>query len=270
MLAGRLPSTTAMIVACARGIHGIPDDVSRRLVPRPIARTLEAALRVASFGLVPHVVGRTNAIDEVVRTHPAPQLVILGAGLDARAHRMTELSETTVFEVDHPSTQAYKRPRAERLPVLARAVRYVAVDFERDDLGERLEATGHDASEPTTWIWEGVTMYLTRDAAVATLATIAARSANGSTLVLTYATPELSVGSRVVRAARPLVRPAFGLLGEPLRFLVTPEDMAALVRAHGFEVERDLEPFGTIAERVLVTTRGSNGRSRRRTDTPPR
>lgn len=255
MLADRLPSMTAMVVACARGIDGVPDDVAHRLVPRAIARSLVAALRVASFGLVPHIVGRTNAIDAVVREHPAPQLVILGAGLDARAHRMPELADTTVFEVDHPSTQAYKRPRATAFSITARAVRYVAVDFERDDLGESLAAAGQTVDAPTTWIWEGVTMYLTRDAVRATLSTIAARSAKGSTLVLTYGTPELSMGSRVIRAALPFVRPAFTLLGEPLRFLPTREEMAALARAHGFGVERDLEPFSTVAERVLVTRR---------------
>lgn len=255
MLAGRLPSTTAMVVACARGIDGVPDDVSHRLVPRSIARPLEATLRVASFGLVPHIVGRTNAIDEVVRERPAPQLVILGAGLDARAHRLPELAGTTVFEVDHPATQAYKRPRATTFPITARAVRYVAVDFERDDLGERLAESGQTTDEPTSWIWEGVTMYLTREAVGATLSTIAALSAKGSTLVLTYGTPELSFGSPAMRALGPFVRPAFALLGEPLHFLPTREEIAALVREHGFRVDRDLDPFSTIAERVLVTTR---------------
>ena len=35
--------------------------------------------------------------------------VILGAGYDARAHRMPELTGVDVFEVDLPSTQARKR-----------------------------------------------------------------------------------------------------------------------------------------------------------------
>ncbi len=261
MLAGRLPSFTAMIVACARGARGGPDDVSHRLVPRPVARPLAVALRAASFGLVPHVIGRTNAIDAVVRERACPQLVVLGAGLDARAHRMRELSATTVFEVDHPSTQAIKRTRAAAFPITARAVRYVPVDFEHDDLARSLDAAGHDVHVPTTWIWEGVTMYLTREAVRATLALIAARSAAGSTLVLTYGTPELAHGPRIVRSVRPLVKPAFALLGEPLRYLPAREEIAALVREHGFRVERDLEPPSTIAERVLVTVRESSGPS---------
>lgn len=255
MLAGRLPSTTAMIVACARGVGGEPDDVSHRLLPRAVARPLVRALSIASFGLVAHISGRTRAIDAVVREHLSPQLVILGAGLDARAHRLPELAATVVFEIDHPSTQAYKRRRATALSIAARSLRYVSVDFEKDALSARLAEAGHERGAATTWIWEGVTMYLTAEAVRATLATIAASSAPGSTLVLTYGTPELAVGSGAIRRLEPLVKPAFALLGEPLRFLATREEMAALVSAAGFDVESDLDPPSTIAERVLVARR---------------
>ena len=37
--------------------------------------------------------------------HDAAQLVIIGAGLDVRAWRMSELADVTVFEVDHPASQ---------------------------------------------------------------------------------------------------------------------------------------------------------------------
>src|SRR5262245_30616945 len=134
MLFGRLPSSTAMIVACARGVAPGIDDVSHRLVPWPIARTMRAMLRTASFGVVTHLSRRTLLIDAVVREHAASQVVVLGAGLDARAHRMPELADVAVFEVDHPSTQRYKRRRAAELPVRARSLTYVEVDFERDDL----------------------------------------------------------------------------------------------------------------------------------------
>lgn len=51
------------------------------------------------------MVPRTIAIDEAVRARPAPQVVILGAGLDARAWRMKELAGVDMFEVDHPPSQ---------------------------------------------------------------------------------------------------------------------------------------------------------------------
>lgn len=233
-----------MIVACARGIDGGPDDVSHRLVPRPLARVLRRTLGVASLGLSSHLVHRTKFIDDVVRASTARQLVILGAGLDARAHRLAELRDTVVFEVDQPSTQAYKRPRAVDLQVCAKEIRYVAVDFEKDDLGERLASAGHDDRAPSIWIWEGVTMYLTQEAVAGTLATVRAGSTIGSELVLTYVAPR-TIGS--------LAKPVFMVIGEPLRWLVTPDDMHALARRHGFEVARESDPpTMTIAERVLV------------------
>src|SRR5690349_10399465 len=58
---------------------------------------------------------RTVAIDEAVRTAAAPQLVILGAGLDGRAWRMPELRDVIVFEIDHPDSQQAKRARAAAL-----------------------------------------------------------------------------------------------------------------------------------------------------------
>src|SRR5689334_7062966 len=42
----------------------------------------------------------------------ASQLVILGAGFDTRAYRLTELLKNArVFEVDQPATQEYKKRR---------------------------------------------------------------------------------------------------------------------------------------------------------------
>jgi methyltransferase (TIGR00027 family) len=229
-----------MIVAGARAVADV-DAVAERLVPQPFGAVLHALsgsrlARALSAGLVDHLELRTRAIDEVVARSRPRQLVVLGAGLDARAFRLEALSEAVVFEVDHPATQAYKRARVGSLSRIAREVRFVGVDFEHDDLAERLETAEHDSAVPTTWIWEGVTPYLTQPALSATLAVIAARSAPRSVLVMTYGTPEL--GS-VPRALRPLVGPAFRLLGEGLRGLMTTEQAHAIVSVHGFEVIED-------------------------------
>src|SRR5262245_44798754 len=51
------------------------------------------------------MVARTVAIDTELRNAAAPQVVILGSGLDGRAWRMRELAAARVFEVDHPDSQ---------------------------------------------------------------------------------------------------------------------------------------------------------------------
>jgi methyltransferase (TIGR00027 family) len=96
------------------------------------------------------------------------------------------LADTTVFEVDHPATQALKRERAAAIPAKARQVRFVATDFRRNDMAASLRAAGYDPSLPTFWLWEGVTVYLRPEAVAANLEALAALSAAGSHLALTY------------------------------------------------------------------------------------
>lgn len=175
---------------------------------------------------------RTTAIDTAVREalgRGATQLVILGAGYDGRAWRMRELAGVRVFEVDRPATQADKRARAAELAAPLADVSFVPMDFTRESLPEVLERAGHDRTSPTCWIWEGVVMYLTRDAVRATLAGIANRSAAGSTLIVNYHTS----------LRGPLARLMYWLVGEPQITAWTPEDMAADLRGAGFVVRED-------------------------------
>ena len=176
------------------------------------------------------MVARTMAIDDAVRAAAAPELVILGAGLDGRAWRMRELADAIVFEVDHPDTQREKRARTGALTQAAREVRFVPVDFARDDLDAALSAAGHDPTRPTTWIWEGVVMYLDRAAISATLDVVARRSTSGSHLIILYHAP-----APVLRLVGLLVR----RVGEPLRSAFTDVQMRALLAEHDFDVVRD-------------------------------
>lgn len=173
---------------------------------------------------------RTVEIDDAVREAAAPQVVILGAGLDGRAWRMPELANATVFEVDHPDSQREKRARVGSLPQKARDVKFVPVDFERDDLDTALTAAGHDPSKPTTWVWEGVVMYLALPAIEATMAIVAKRSAPGSRLVILYVRPALRVA---------IVNLVTSRMGEPMRSKFKADEMRALLGRYRFEVARD-------------------------------
>jgi methyltransferase (TIGR00027 family) len=175
---------------------------------------------------------RTAAIDLGVRdaiAGGARQLVILGAGYDGRAWRMGELAGVKVFEVDHPATQGDKRTHLVELPPATGIVSFVSIDFERESLGAALERAGHDRSSPTCWIWEGVVMYLTRDAMRATLAGVADRSAPASTLIVNYHTVHRRLFARLM----------FRLIGEPQISAWTAEEMAADMHSVGFVVRED-------------------------------
>lgn len=247
----RLPSLTSIVVASARGLAEHPDapgtaldPLAAEVLPRPLGAVVDGlrplvargparrATQWAMVGLWDHLVLRTLAIDAALdraRAEGCDQVVLVGAGLDTRARRLPSLAGATVWEVDHPSTQAL----VAHLP--SPAIR-VPADLARQDLGVVLHAAGHDPTRPTAWLWEGVTMYLTADAIDATLGTIAERSPTGSHLLVTYAEPELSGGPRWIR---PITRTLFGGIGEPLVSTFVPEAFAAHLDDAGFDVLAD-------------------------------
>jgi methyltransferase (TIGR00027 family) len=244
------PSFTAEAVAAARALTGV-DAVAPELLDAPLSWVVRAgraapggplALNLATAGLLDHVELRTRAIDTALRegvTAGASQLVVLGAGLDARAWRMPELAGVHVYEVDHPSTQATKRARIGGRTPFARDVTFVAVDFGQDSLVERLAGAGHDAGAPTFWIWEGVTPYLPMDATRATLGAVASRSAAGSRLAVTYATPlAASFPPALTRAA--LL--GFRAVGEQVLGLVSTDAMHRALQDVGLRVLDDASP----------------------------
>jgi methyltransferase (TIGR00027 family) len=216
----------------------IVDDVREGRVPRAVADRMAYAF-VRHTGLV--MVPRTLAIDDVIRQHAATQVVILGAGLDARAWRMPELSGATVFEVDHPASQADKRRRIGDLVPLAGRVAWVMVDLAGEPLGAALDSAGFDRQVVTTWVWEGVVPYLSVPEVTATLAEIAALCAPGSRIVVNYQARSLwvSVMRRVERLVLRLTGASDPHAGEPWRSLWAPQRLRSMLNSHGFDVVSD-------------------------------
>lgn len=273
-------SRTAQWVALLRALGAyerepiIDDPVAEHLIEGPFAigyrlasraprllRTTLAAASAVSSGKSRHLSLRTRAIDDAVVAEAdagTRQLVLLGAGLDARAYRLEALRDTVVFEVDHPSTQREKRARVPSRHA-AKEVRFVRVDFECDSLAEALRGAGHDPSLRTTFLWEGVTMYLERRAVDATLRTLEALSAAGSLLAMTYYAPkETAEGVLVGLYVR--------VLGEPFRLRMAPEEVRELLGRHRFAAETDEsdEEWGrrytgravpTVGERLVCARR---------------
>ena len=153
---------------------------------------------------------------------------------------MPELAGAIVFEVDHPDSQGQKRARVASLQKTAREVRFVPIDFTRDRLEDALAAAGHDPSRPTTWIWEGVVMYLERADIEATLHVVEARSAPESRLVVLYQSPSI---------IRQMVGFALRWVGEPFRSSFTVDEMRALLARSGFAVVKD-DDLATITSNV--------------------
>jgi methyltransferase (TIGR00027 family) len=202
------------------------------------------------------MVPRTVAIDDAVRARLAPQLVIVGAGLDDRAWRMPEVIDIEVFEVDHPASQRDKRSRIGDLRPLAKSVRFAPVDFATEPLDAALASAGHRPEVATTWIWEGVVPYLSRSQTATTVHALGGRSAAGSRLVVNYQSPSLSaaVGRLAARAMTAAARKPSPWADEPRRSSWTPRAMSELLAGAGFRIRRDTELL-TIATELGIPVR---------------
>lgn len=249
------PSRTAQAVCLFRAAERAR-PASQRIVDDPHAvRFLPPGLRLVSrlwgssrppsaVGLATYVLARHACLDAALVETGAEQVVLLGAGYDSRAWRLREaLGERVVWEVDHPATAAAKSRAAARLPEVPRRV--VPVDFERQNLRQRLLDEGFDPSRPTFWVWEGVSMYLTRTAVLDSLATIRSLSAPGSSLGMDLwfylDDPRLFATWRRASAS------ALALFGEPITFGVRPEDAEAFFAEAGFALDATWDHQGLAA-----------------------
>ncbi|HVV52213.1 MAG TPA: class I SAM-dependent methyltransferase [Polyangia bacterium] len=185
------------------------------------------------------IVARARFIEDLVVEQAGRgvgQYVILGAGLDSFAQRRPELaSRLTVFEIDQPGTQAWKRRRLVELGLGVPAwLRLVPVDFEAGDAWPaRLAAAGFHAGRPAVVASTGVSMYLTRDAVAAMLRQVAAL-APGSTLAMTFILP-FELAAPEERAGMEAARKGAAASGTPFLSFFTPPEMLALAREAGFK-----------------------------------
>src|SRR6201999_4508597 len=86
------------------------------------------------------------------------QVVIVAAGLDARAYRLPWPDGTTVFELDQPAVIAAK---AETLAGDEPRCRRVAIGADlTTDWTDTLRSNGFDPELPAAWLMEGLLQYL--------------------------------------------------------------------------------------------------------------
>lgn len=143
---------------------------------------------------------RTRFIDEQMKSAVSRgirQIVILGAGFDSRAYRYRELlGGCRVIEVDYGPTQEFKRRRVQDLLGGPPAnLTYAPIDFTKDKLDDVLRRAGYRKGERALFIWEGVTMYLPREAVRQTLSWFSS-TAPGSSVVFDLFSQELLVAPR--------------------------------------------------------------------------
>ena len=252
------PSHTAHRVALRRAAHQLldrppvlPDPLAIPILGAATADALRAdpaqfeTSRVSSY-LRAFMAARARFAEDQLarlRANGLRQYVILGAGLDTFAYRdPTPELPLRVWEVDHPSTQAWKRQRlAEANITIPAQLTFTAVDFEHQALPEALAAAGFDAGAGALFAWLGVTQYLTQEAIRATLRHIAAATRGGGGVVFDYSVaPHLL--SPVQRAVRAALEKAVRAAGEPWQSAFEPAVLVAELRGLGFAVAQDVAP----------------------------
>ncbi|HEY0739711.1 MAG TPA: class I SAM-dependent methyltransferase [Herpetosiphonaceae bacterium] len=159
---------------------------------------------------------RTTYYDAALQQHlpDIKQFVMLGAGFDTRAYRLSKDTHVRCFEVDTPQTQAFKREMLRQADIDTAGVIYVPTSFQENDWFEKLLVAGFDPNKPSLFTWESVTMYLDQEAVERTLRTIAGTAA-GTVVAFDYFAAELVTSpSPFMRYARAVIK----LTGEPFRF----------------------------------------------------
>lgn len=241
------PSRTAWSAAHHRAAHQLLEG--GQIFADPFAVPLvggEAAVRerarpgrepMRTFIAVRHRVAEDEIAAAVGRG--VRQVVVLGAGLDTFALRNPHADRgLRVWEVDHPATQSWKRDRLRDIGIRTPAgLTFAAVDFEVDDLAERLAATGVDRDSPIVYLWLGVVPYLTAAAIASTLAVVG--ETPGSSVILDHPEPAglLPAGMREWHAERAA---AVARLGEPWVTAYTPDELRAVLGGHGLTVVDDV------------------------------
>lgn len=217
--AGRAVADTGLLVAAIRAAESRRED---RLFEDPFAeklagetgrRMLEEALATTGDKSTLQIVVRTKFWDEALlrATTHIDQVVLLAAGMDARAFRLAWPAGTVVYELDQPEVIAAK---SGLLADASPRCRWTAlgVDLTRD-WTTALRSTTFDPARPAVWLAEGLLQYLDEAAVHTLFDRVDAMSAPGSVLLYDV------VGKTLLDAAMlAAVRESMARSGAPWRF----------------------------------------------------
>ena len=262
------PSRTAFGAAILRAQHQVleggrvfSDPLALRIIGAD-ASSLGSEADPTTSGLRRFIAARSRFAEDslaAARAIGTRQLVVLGAGLDTYAYR-ADLTDLRVLEVDHPSTQAWKRKLlADASIAVPESLAFVPVDFERDSLAAKLRDSGFDETQRSFFTWLGVVPYLTRPALMATLGYIADLP-GGAEVVFDYTNSPASVADPAHRAALAAVNERVAAVGEVVRSEFETQSLHADLRALGFRTIEDLG-MAAIATRFFGAPAGA-GRDR--------
>jgi methyltransferase (TIGR00027 family) len=257
-------SRTALSTALMRALHTridptplIDDPWGDRLVPDSVRATVpdEALLRSPAFA---NVILRSRYTEDALETAVlggVRQYVLIGAGFDSFALRRPEFARNlNIFEIDHPATQQLKLERfAECGLSVPPSVHFIAADLSKQSVAAALSHSAYDPTALSFFSWLGVTMYLTREANLATFRSVASCSPAGSLLAFTYIESSILESQS---AAFQELQARVSAMGEPFMSGFDPDLVAGDLRACGLALVEDLTGQAIIEKYQRAGTQG--------------
>ena len=219
----------------------IQDPWGDRLVPPEIRETLpeEQLRRSPAFA---NVIIRSRYTEDALERAVArgiTQYVLIGAGFDSFSLRIPAFAQgLQIFELDHPATQELKLRRMRECGIApAPQVQFIAANLAERSVAQALAGTSYRADRLSFFSWLGVTMYLTREANLATLKSIAACAPGGSEVAFTYMDERIYESQSQSFLA---FKERVAAMGEPFLSGFNPALLAQELRSCGLELLEDL------------------------------
>ncbi len=162
------------------------------------------------------------------------QYVICGAGVDTFSFRNKD-PNVEVFELDLLPTQSYKKNRIRELKwSVSENVHFVAIDFSKDSIVERLVANGFDCKKPTVISILGVSYYLPLPVFAETVRQFSEIASTGISIVFDYL--QKDAYSNSVQELRKIVADC----GETMAEGYLDREVFEVLERYGFKVDEFL------------------------------
>ena len=240
----------------------IHDDMAIQIIPasmRAVVKMMRIAMvrdwmvrssEKAAAGIWSGIMCRKRYIDEKLleSVGQIKAIINLGAGFDTRVYRFPELESIKAWEVDQPENITSKRKCVQKIfGDVPAHVRLVPIDFDQKSLASVLVAQGYALSQPTFFILEAVTQYLTEDGIKATFELLA-KAAPGSRLAFTYVCQAffdgLEMSEQYKRLYDEYVVKGIWLFG------LDPENVPTFLSKYGWRLIEDVG-YDELAERYV-------------------
>ena len=260
------PDNTAVRTALWRALHVqldtkppiFEDEIGLKLVAPPDGWEQRPDMKFTKR-LQASIVARSRFIEDLIIEQNKigiGQYVILGAGLDTFAQRRPGIaSKLQIYEIDQPGTLIWKEQRLTELGFgIPGYLHFVPVNFETSSWWEQLLKAGFDTSRPAVVACTGVSLYLTKEAIIATLNQIATL-ARGSKLAMTFYL-SIELLDEEDKALMEMSIKGAGEAGTPFVSFFSPDEILELAREAGFKEAKtistkDMDYFTNRADHLL-------------------